>query len=39
MEQKKLNAVYSSGERKRPYEIWFLRCGMADGSGAWWFRY
>ena len=39
MEQKKLNAVYSSGEMKRPYEVWFSRCGMADGSGAWWFRY
>jgi len=24
---------------KRRYEVWFLRCGLADGSGAWWFRY
>jgi hypothetical protein len=21
------------------YEVWFVRCGLADGSGAWWFRY
>src|SRR5258707_9317598 len=24
---------------RRRYEVWFVRCGMADGSGAWWFRY
>lgn len=24
---------------KRRYEVWFLRCGLADGTGAWWFRY
>lgn len=23
----------------RRYEVWFVRCGLADGSGAWWFRY
>lgn len=34
-----LNAVYSSLRMKRRYEVWFLRCGLADGSGAWWFRY
>jgi hypothetical protein len=34
-----LNAVYSSRSMKRRYEVWFLRCGLADGSGAWWFRY
>lgn len=34
-----LNAVYSSRAMKRRYEVWFLRCGLADGSGAWWFRY
>ena len=34
-----LNAVYSSPRMKRRYEVWFLRCGLADGSGAWWFRY
>jgi len=39
MEQKKLNAVYSSRGMKQRYEVWFLRCGLADGSGAWWFRY
>lgn len=37
--QAKLNAVYSSPTMKRRYEVWFLRCGLADGSGAWWFRY
>ena len=39
LDQKKLNAVYSSRGMKRRYEVWFLRCGLADGSGAWWFRY
>jgi hypothetical protein len=34
-----MNAVYSSARLKRRYEVWFLRCGLADGSGAWWFRY
>jgi len=34
-----LNAVYSSRSMTRRYEVWFLRCGLADGSGAWWFRY
>lgn len=34
-----MNAVYSSRHMKRRYEVWFLRCGLADGSGAWWFRY
>lgn len=24
---------------RRRYEAWFLRFGLADGSGAWWFRY
>jgi hypothetical protein len=39
MGEKELNAVYSSAAMKRRYEVWFLRCGLADGSGAWWFRY
>jgi len=39
LDQKTLNAVYSSRGMKRRYEVWFLRCGLADGSGAWWFRY
>jgi len=24
---------------RRRYEVWFIRMGLADGSGAWWFRY
>jgi hypothetical protein len=34
-----LNEVYSSRSMQRRYEVWFLRLGLADGSGAWWFRY
>jgi hypothetical protein len=34
-----MNAVYSTRQMKRRYEVWFVRCGLADGSGAWWFRY
>jgi len=34
-----LNAVYAAPSMKRRYEVWFVRCGLADGSGAWWFRY
>ncbi|HUK26542.1 MAG TPA: hypothetical protein VLV49_18335 [Terriglobales bacterium] len=36
---KTLNEVYSSLSTRRRYEVWFLRLGLADGSGAWWFRY
>ncbi len=36
---KTLNEVYSSLSARRRYEVWFLRLGLADGSGAWWFRY
>jgi hypothetical protein len=36
---KTLNEVYSSLRSRRRYEVWFLRLGLADGSGAWWFRY
>ncbi len=36
---KSLNEVYSSLSTRRRYEVWFLRMGLADGSGAWWFRY
>ena len=39
MRQQTLNSVYSTPTMKRRYEVWFLRCGLADGSGAWWFRY
>ena len=24
---------------RRRYEVWFLRMGLADGTGAWWIRY
>jgi hypothetical protein len=34
-----MNAVYSARGMKRRYEVWFLRCGLADGREAWWFRY
>lgn len=34
-----LNEVFSSLSATRRYEVWFLRIGLADGSGAWWFRY
>lgn len=34
-----MNAVYSTRTMRRRYEVWFVRCGLADGSGAWWFRY
>lgn len=36
---KTLNEVYSALWMRRRYEVWFLRLGLADGSGAWWFRY
>lgn len=34
-----LNEVFSRISVRRRYEVWFLRLGLADGSGAWWFRY
>ncbi len=34
-----LNEVFSTLSVPRRYEVWFLRMGLADGSGAWWFRY
>jgi len=34
-----LNEVFSTIATRRRYEVWFLRIGLADGSGAWWFRY
>ncbi len=34
-----MNAIYSSLRMRRRYEAWFLTLRMADGSGAWWFRY
>jgi hypothetical protein len=36
---KTLNEVYSALSTRRRYEVWFVRLGLADGSGAWWFRY
>jgi hypothetical protein len=36
---KTLNEAYSSLSTRRRYEVWFLRLALADGSGAWWFRY
>jgi hypothetical protein len=33
------NEVFSKLSVRRRYEVWFLRVGLADGSGAWWFRY
>jgi hypothetical protein len=37
--EKTLNEVFSALSTRRRYEVWFLRLGLADGSGAWWFRY
>ncbi len=34
-----LNEVFSALSVRRRYEVWFVRLGLADGSGAWWFRY
>ena len=34
-----LNEAFSSLSVRRRYEVWFLRLGLSDGSGAWWFRY
>jgi hypothetical protein len=34
-----LNEIYTRLSARRRYEVWFLRLGLADGAGAWWFRY
>lgn len=34
-----LNEAFCTLAERRRYEVWFLRMGLADGSGAWWFRY
>jgi hypothetical protein len=34
-----LNELYSSLNARRRYEVWFIRLGLSDGAGAWWFRY
>src|SRR5260370_26506278 len=36
---KTLNERFSALSMRRRYEVWFLRLGLGDGSGAWWFRY
>src|SRR5205814_4446947 len=36
---KTFNERFSALSMRRRYEVWFLRMGLADGSGAWWFRY
>ena len=37
--EKTLNEVFSALSTRRRYEVWFVRLHLADGSGAWWFRY
>jgi hypothetical protein len=34
-----LNEAYAPLSARRRYEAWFIRLGLADGNGAWWFRY
>jgi hypothetical protein len=34
-----LNEAFSKLSMRRRYEVWFVRLGLVDGSGAWWFRY
>jgi hypothetical protein len=36
---KTYNEVFTKLAMRRRYEVWFLRVGLSDGSGAWWFRY
>jgi hypothetical protein len=36
---KTLNERFSALSMRRRYEVWFLRVGLGDGSGAWWLRY
>lgn len=33
------NEVFTRLSMRRRYEVWFLRLSLADGRGAWWFRY
>lgn len=39
MTNRSLNTVYSKPTMRRRYEVWFVRLMLADGGGAWWFRY
>jgi hypothetical protein len=36
---KTYNELFSKLSMRRRYEVWFLRVGLRDGSGAWWLRY
>jgi hypothetical protein len=36
---KTFNERFSAATMRRRYEVWFLRMGLNDGSGAWWLRY
>jgi hypothetical protein len=36
---KTFNERFSAVTMRRRYEVWFLRMGLNDGSGAWWLRY
>src|SRR5260370_38963591 len=36
---KTLNERFTALWMRRRYEVWFLRLGLGDGSGAWWLRY
>jgi hypothetical protein len=36
---KTLNEVFTALSMRRRYEVWFVRVGLGDGSGAWWVRY
>ncbi len=36
---KTLNELFTVLSMRRRYEVWFLRLGLSDDSGAWWFRY
>jgi hypothetical protein len=36
---KTLNELFTALSMRRRYEVWFLRLGLSDGSGAWWLRY
>lgn len=39
MTERSLNRIYSSRSMRWRYEVWFLRFQLANGRGAWWFRY
>ena len=36
---KTFNERFSALSMRRRYEVWFLRVGLGDRSGAWWLRY